>query len=69
MTDPYTPVTEVIRADWVSYRTHGAPMTRIEMGNSFDRWFASEISSAEARGYFKSVQDAYNNRMRLEEEQ
>lgn len=34
----------------------------------FDRWFASEIESAEARGYFKSVQDAYYNRLGYEEE-
>lgn len=30
----------------------------------FDRWFTSEISKAEARGYFNSVQDAYKARFR-----
>lgn len=64
----YTPTTEEIRGRHNANAMLDSRTWRMADAE-FYRWFSSEIASAEARGYFKSVQDAYNNRMRLEEEQ
>lgn len=60
MTD-YTPPTDIIRIDWVSYRTAGSTMSRTEAEAQFNRWLAEHDRQIAEAAYNEGARTGWMN--------